>query len=41
MCNEDFDCEDGSDEDECDNLVKPCGQSVLQNNEQGRTAGYG
>ncbi|KAM4528252.1 complement component C9 [Odontesthes bonariensis] len=40
-CNDDYDCEDGSDEDGCDTLHKPCGQSVLQNNEQGRTAGYG
>ncbi|XP_072228456.1 complement component C9 [Leuresthes tenuis] len=41
MCNDDYDCEDGSDEDECESLRKPCGQAVLQNNEQGRTAGYG
>ncbi|XP_061763774.1 complement component C9 [Nerophis ophidion] len=40
MCNGDYDCEDGSDED-CDPLRKPCGSSVLENNEQGRTAGYG
>lgn len=39
-CNGDYDCEDGSDED-CDALRKPCGAQVLQNNEQGRTAGYG
>ncbi|KAL7376314.1 hypothetical protein ABVT39_005270 [Epinephelus coioides] len=40
MCNGDYDCEDGSDED-CDPLHKPCGSSVLDSNEQGRTAGYG
>ncbi|XP_004074560.1 complement component C9 [Oryzias latipes] len=40
MCNGDYDCEDGSDED-CDPVRKPCGQTVLINNEQGRTAGYG
>ncbi|KAM4719593.1 complement component C9 [Anableps anableps] len=39
-CNGDFDCEDGSDED-CDLVRKPCGTSDLENNEQGRTAGYG
>ncbi|XP_045922844.1 complement component C9 [Micropterus dolomieu] len=40
MCNGDYDCEDGSDED-CDPGRKPCGSSVLESNEQGRTAGYG
>ncbi|XP_029300766.1 LOW QUALITY PROTEIN: complement component C9 [Cottoperca gobio] len=40
MCNGDYDCEDGSDED-CDPVHKPCGASVLDSNEQGRTAGYG
>ncbi|KAM7368723.1 hypothetical protein PAMP_013034 [Pampus punctatissimus] len=40
MCNGDYDCEDGSDED-CDPVRKPCGSTVLDNNEQGRTAGYG
>lgn len=40
MCNGDYDCEDGSDED-CDPGRKPCGSSVLDSNEQGRTAGYG
>ncbi|CAK6963611.1 complement component C9 [Scomber scombrus] len=40
MCNGDYDCEDGSDED-CDPERKPCGTSALENNEQGRTAGYG
>ncbi|XP_032395418.1 complement component C9 [Etheostoma spectabile] len=40
MCNGDYDCEEGSDED-CDPQRKPCGLSVLENNEQGRTAGYG
>ncbi|XP_054908644.1 complement component C9 [Poeciliopsis prolifica] len=39
-CNGDYDCEDGSDED-CDPVRKPCGTSDLDNNEQGRTAGYG
>ncbi|XP_013886862.1 complement component C9 [Austrofundulus limnaeus] len=39
-CNGDYDCEDGSDED-CDPVRKPCGTSELENNEQGRTAGYG
>ncbi|XP_078127624.1 complement component C9 [Sander vitreus] len=40
MCNGDYDCEDGSDED-CDPLRKPCGRLDLDSNEQGRTAGYG
>ncbi|XP_061589956.1 complement component C9 isoform X2 [Cololabis saira] len=40
MCNGDYDCEDGSDED-CDPLRKPCGSTLIDNNEQGRTAGYG
>ncbi|KAM3599466.1 uncharacterized protein V6R79_006273 [Siganus canaliculatus] len=40
MCNGDYDCEDGSDED-CDPGRKPCGSQVLDTNEQGRTAGYG
>ncbi|KAL3042034.1 hypothetical protein OYC64_020064 [Pagothenia borchgrevinki] len=40
MCNGDYDCEDGSDED-CDPVHRPCGSSVLESNEQGRTAGYG
>ncbi|KAK2818720.1 hypothetical protein Q5P01_024281 [Channa striata] len=40
MCNGDYDCEDGSDED-CEPLRKPCGATVLDTNEQGRTAGYG
>uniref|UniRef100_A0AAQ5ZTS7 Complement component C9 n=1 Tax=Amphiprion ocellaris TaxID=80972 RepID=A0AAQ5ZTS7_AMPOC len=40
MCNGDYDCEDGSDED-CDPGRKPCGDTVLDSNEQGRTAGYG
>ncbi|XP_054613866.1 complement component C9 isoform X1 [Dunckerocampus dactyliophorus] len=40
MCNSDYDCEDGSDED-CDPVRTPCGATVLENNEQGRTAGYG
>ncbi|XP_076614325.1 complement component C9 [Chaetodon auriga] len=40
MCNGDYDCEDGSDED-CDPGRKPCGTTVLDSNEQGRTAGYG
>ncbi|XP_054469153.1 complement component C9 isoform X2 [Anoplopoma fimbria] len=39
-CNGDFDCQDGSDE-ECDPQNRPCGSTVLENNEQGRTAGYG
>ncbi|XP_068608889.1 complement component C9 [Brachionichthys hirsutus] len=40
MCNGDYDCEDGSDED-CDPVRKPCGSVALESNEQGRTAGYG
>ncbi|XP_068190712.1 complement component C9 isoform X2 [Antennarius striatus] len=40
MCNGDYDCEDGSDED-CDPVRKPCGSTALESNEQGRTAGYG
>ncbi|XP_047426726.1 complement component C9 isoform X2 [Mugil cephalus] len=40
MCNGDYDCEDGADED-CDPLRRPCGTVQLDNNEQGRTAGYG
>ncbi|TNN75582.1 Complement component C9 [Liparis tanakae] len=40
QCNGDYDCEDGSDED-CEPLRPPCGPVVLENNEQGRTAGYG
>ncbi|XP_029025646.1 complement component C9 [Betta splendens] len=40
LCNGDYDCEDGSDED-CDPIRKPCGATQLDNNEQGRTAGYG
>ncbi|XP_031715997.1 complement component C9 [Anarrhichthys ocellatus] len=39
-CNGDYDCEDGSDED-CDPIRRPCGSDILDNNEQGRTAGYG
>ncbi|KAF7217527.1 complement component C9 [Nothobranchius furzeri] len=39
-CNGDYDCEDGSDED-CDPVRRPCGNLLLENNEQGRTAGYG
>ncbi|KAI3362125.1 hypothetical protein L3Q82_012453, partial [Scortum barcoo] len=40
MCNGDFDCEDGSDED-CDPGRKPCGVLNIDTNEQSRTAGYG
>uniref|UniRef100_A0A8C5GMG4 Complement component C9 n=1 Tax=Gouania willdenowi TaxID=441366 RepID=A0A8C5GMG4_GOUWI len=40
MCNGDLDCEDGSDED-CDPVRRPCGSSVIDTNEQSRTAGYG
>ncbi|XP_019747841.1 complement component C9 [Hippocampus comes] len=40
MCNGDYDCEDGSDED-CEPGRHPCISAVLENNEQGRTAGYG
>uniref|UniRef100_UPI0037E75EB5 complement component C9 n=1 Tax=Semicossyphus pulcher TaxID=241346 RepID=UPI0037E75EB5 len=40
MCNGDYDCEDGSDED-CDPIRKPCLSEALDSNEQGRTAGYG
>ncbi|XP_061603227.1 complement component C9 [Phyllopteryx taeniolatus] len=40
MCNADYDCEDGSDED-CDPGRRPCFSEALENNEQGRTAGYG
>ncbi|XP_057675235.1 complement component C9 isoform X1 [Corythoichthys intestinalis] len=39
-CNGDYDCEDGSDED-CEPGRRPCMSNVLENNEQGRTAGYG
>lgn len=39
-CNSDYDCEDGSDED-CEPLRKTCPPTVLDTNEQGRTAGYG
>ncbi|XP_003965317.1 complement component C9 [Takifugu rubripes] len=39
-CNGDYDCEDGSDED-CEPLRKTCPPTVLDTNEQGRTAGYG
>ncbi|XP_028274276.1 complement component C9 [Parambassis ranga] len=39
-CNGDIDCEDQSDE-ECEPVRKPCGEKFLDNNEQGRTAGYG
>lgn len=41
MCNGDYDCEDGSDED-CVTQRKPCATTVaLDTNEQSRTAGYG
>ncbi|KAM8743389.1 complement component C9 [Acanthopagrus schlegelii] len=40
MCNGDYDCEDGSDED-CETVRKPCATTVLDTNEQSRTAGYG
>ncbi|CAG05214.1 unnamed protein product, partial [Tetraodon nigroviridis] len=40
LCNGDYDCEDGSDED-CDPGRKICPPSVLETNEQARTAGYG
>ncbi|XP_068430415.1 complement component C9 [Clinocottus analis] len=40
QCNGDYDCEDGSDED-CDPRQPPCGSVFLDNNELGRTAGYG
>ncbi|XP_041666576.1 complement component C9 [Cheilinus undulatus] len=40
MCNGDYDCEDGSDED-CDPVRRPCQSAMVENNEQGRTAGYG
>ncbi|KAM9841638.1 complement component C9 [Aulostomus maculatus] len=40
MCNGDYDCEDGSDED-CEPVRKPCGTRVMDTNEQSRTAGYG
>ncbi|XP_042365476.1 complement component C9 [Plectropomus leopardus] len=39
MCNGDYDCEDGSDED-CDPIRKTC-LTAVDSNEQGRTAGYG
>ncbi|KAJ0057611.1 hypothetical protein NL108_009403, partial [Boleophthalmus pectinirostris] len=40
MCNGDWDCEDGYDED-CDPVRKPCGSLNLINSEHGRRAGYG
>lgn len=40
MCNGDYDCEDGSDED-CEPERKTCPETVHDTNEQGRTAGYG
>lgn len=40
MCNGDYDCEDGSDED-CDPLRRTCQDLSLDANEQSRTAGYG
>ncbi|XP_067114148.1 complement component C9 [Osmerus mordax] len=41
VCNGDLDCDDMSDET-CDNPSRPpCGLVPLENNEQGRTAGYG
>lgn len=39
-CNGDYDCENGEDED-CEPVRKPCGTKILDNSEQGRTAGYG
>ncbi|TKS84826.1 Complement component C9 [Collichthys lucidus] len=41
MCNGDYDCEDGSDEDCDEPSHKPCGSKILDSSEQGRTAGYG
>ncbi|XP_046870169.1 complement component C9 [Hypomesus transpacificus] len=41
VCNGDLDCDDTTDET-CDSPVRlPCGKTPLDNNEQGRTAGYG
>ncbi|KAM9307084.1 complement component C9 [Pholidichthys leucotaenia] len=40
QCNGDLDCEDQSDEN-CEPVRQPCGRTFLDNNEQGRTAGYG
>nr|AJA33610.1 complement component 9 [Larimichthys crocea] len=41
LCNGDYDCEDGSDEDCDEPSHKPCGSKILESSEQGRTAGYG
>ncbi|XP_041826621.1 complement component C9-like [Melanotaenia boesemani] len=41
QCNGDLECEDQTDEDDCDIVHSPCGTKILENNEQGRTAGYG
>lgn len=41
LCNGDYDCEDGSDEDCDEPSHKPCGSKSLDSSEQGRTAGYG
>lgn len=41
MCNEDFDCEDGTDEDKCDIVSPPCGGAKPESSEEGRLVRQG